>query len=92
MSKFSDVVKSDVAKKTEYDKLLGLVNDIDTSDFVLKTKYNTNKTELVNNIPDTSDLLKKKIIITLKLQNQKIKFLKLVVSLKKPIIILKLQN
>ena len=92
MSKFSDVVKSDVAKKTEYDKLVGQVNNIDTSDFVLKTKYNTDKTQLVNKIPDTSDLLKTKIIITLKLQNQKIKFLKLVASLKKLIIILKLQN
>ena len=33
-------------KETVYDKLLAKVNNIDTSDFVLKTKYNTDKTEL----------------------------------------------
>ena len=30
-------------KKTEYNKLVGKVNNIDTSDFVLKTEYNTDK-------------------------------------------------
>ena len=46
-------------KKTEYNKLVGKVNNIDTSDFVLKAKYNTDKTELQNKIPDTSNLMKK---------------------------------
>ena len=32
---------------------------IDTSDFVLKSNYNTDKTELQNKIPDTSGLVKK---------------------------------
>ena len=41
LSKLSDVVKNDVVKKTVYDKLVAKVNNIDTSDFVLKTKYNT---------------------------------------------------
>ena len=31
-------------KKTVYDKLAAKVNNIDTSNFVLKTKYNTDKT------------------------------------------------
>ena len=35
------------------------VDNIDTSDFLLKTKYNTDKTELENKIPDTSGLVKK---------------------------------
>ena len=35
------------------------VDDIDTSDFVLKTNYNTKTTELENKIPDTSGLDKK---------------------------------
>ena len=35
------------------------VDNIDTSDFLLKTKYNTDKTELENKIPDTSGLAKK---------------------------------
>ena len=39
LSKLSDVVKNDVVKKTVYDKLVAKVNNIDTSDFVLKTKY-----------------------------------------------------
>ena len=38
-SKLSDVVKNDVVKKTVYDKLVEKVNNIDTSGFVLKTKY-----------------------------------------------------
>ena len=35
------------------------VNNIDTSDFVLKTKYQTDKTKLENKIPDATDLVKK---------------------------------
>ena len=42
-----------------YDKLVAKVNNIDTSDFVLKTKYQTDKTELEKKIPDVSDLVKK---------------------------------
>ena len=42
-----------------YDKLVAKVNNIDTSDFVLKTKYNTDKTELENKISDVSNLVKK---------------------------------
>ena len=59
LSKLSDVVKIDVVKKTVYNKLVAKVDNIDTSDFVLKTKYNTDKTELENKIPDTSGLVKK---------------------------------
>ena len=45
LSKLSDVVKNDVVEKTVYDKLVAKVNKIDSSDFVLKTKYQTDKTE-----------------------------------------------
>ena len=38
LSKLSNLVKNDVAKKTVYDKLDAKVNNIDTSDFVSKTK------------------------------------------------------
>ena len=58
LSKLSDV-KNDVAKITVYDKLLAKVNSIDTSGFVLKTKHDTDKSELENGIPDTSGLVKK---------------------------------
>ena len=46
-------------KKALYNILVAKVNNIDTSDFGLKTKYNTDKTELENKIPDTSGLIKK---------------------------------
>ena len=59
LSKLSDVVKNDVVKKTVYDKLVAKVNNIDTSGFVLRTKYDTDKSELENKIPDTSGLVKK---------------------------------
>ena len=59
LSKLSNVVKNDAIKKTEYDKLVAKVNNIDTSGFVLKTKYDTDKSELENKIPDTSGLVKK---------------------------------
>ena len=42
-----------------YDKLVEKVDNIDTSDFVLKTKYQTDKTELENKIPYVSNLVKK---------------------------------
>ena len=43
-------------KKTVYNKLVAKVDKFDTSDFVLKTKYSTDKTELENKIPDISNL------------------------------------
>ena len=58
-SKLSDAVKNDIVKKTVYDKLAAKVNIIDTSDFVLKTKFQTDKTELEKKIHDVSDFLKK---------------------------------
>ena len=59
LSKLSDVVKNDVVKKDVYDKLVAKVDNIDTSDFVLKTNYNADKTELQNKIPDVTDFVKK---------------------------------
>ena len=59
LSKLSDVVKNDIVKKTVYDKLVTKGNNIHTSDFVLKTNYNTDKTELENKIPDITNFLKK---------------------------------
>ena len=58
MSKFSNAVKNEVVTKTVYDKLVAKVNNIDTSGFALKTKYDAGKTELEKEIPDTSNLVK----------------------------------
>ena len=59
LSKLSDVVKNDVIKKDVYNKLVTKGNSIDTSGFLLKTKYDTDKSKLENKIPDTSGLVKK---------------------------------
>ena len=63
LSKLSDVVKNDVVKKTEYNKLVTKVDNIDTTGFVLKTTYDTDKSNLEKKISDadkktldTSDL------------------------------------
>ena len=59
MSKLSDVVKKDVVKKAVYDKLAAKVNNFDTTDFALKTKYQTDKTELEKKTPNVTDFVKK---------------------------------
>ena len=59
LSILSNVVKNDVVKKVDYNKLDAKVYNIDINDFVLKTKYSIDKTELENKIPDTSNFAKK---------------------------------
>ena len=59
LRKLSKVVKNDVVKKDVYNKLVAKVDNIATSDFVLKTKYNADKTELENKIPNVTDFVKK---------------------------------
>ena len=54
LSKLSDVVKNDNVKKSLHDKLVIKVNNIDSSDFVLKTKY-----KVGTKTPDVSNLVKK---------------------------------
>ena len=63
LSKLSDVVKNDVIKKAEYNKLVNKVNNIDTSRFILKSKYDADKIELEKKIPDTSNLIENQTII-----------------------------
>ena len=57
MSKLGDLVKNDVVKKAVYDKLVAKVHNIDTSDFVLKTEYQTDKAELEKKIPNVNNLV-----------------------------------
>ena len=68
LCKLSDAIKNDVLKKTVYDKLVAQVNDIDISGFVLKTEYDTDKSDLEKKISDAdkktltlANLLKKQI-------------------------------
>ena len=55
LAKLSNVLKNDVVTKTEYNKLVTKVDNIDTTGFDLKTKYDTDN-------PD----LEKKLVIKLK--------------------------
>ena len=42
-----------------YNKLATKENNVDTSEFVLESKYQTDKTELEKKIPDVTDFVKK---------------------------------
>ena len=52
----SDAVKNDVVKKSAYDKLVAKVNNIDTSRFALKTKYQIGRAELERKTADVTNL------------------------------------
>ena len=51
--------KNDVVRKNVHDKLVIKVNNIDTSGFALKNKYDADKSELEKKTPNTSGLVKK---------------------------------
>ena len=77
LSKLSDVVKNDVIKISVYNNLLTKVNNIGTSGFALKTKYDAERKEYLG-------------FTEKKLQIQERKFLVLMGLLKIQIIMLKL--
>ena len=52
-----------------YNKLVAKVDNIDTTDFVLKTKYNSGKIELEKKIPDVADFVKKVKLAELENEN-----------------------
>ena len=60
-------LNNEVVKKTVSDKLVAKVNNIDISGFVLKTKYDIDKSDLENKIRDADKKVPKKQIIILKL-------------------------
>ena len=70
LAKLRNVVKNDVVKKTEYDKLVNKVNGIDNTIFVSRTKYEKDGSDFEDKIdkidkkiPDVSDFVKKHILI-----------------------------
>ena len=67
LSKLSNVVNNEVVKKTEYDKLVTKVNNINigTGKFILKSDYDADKTELENKIPNISNLATKAALTTI---------------------------
>ena len=87
IAKLSNVVKNDVVKKTEYNKLVAKVDNIDTTNFVKKNKYEKDSADFEDKIdkidkkiPGVTSLVKKQILI-LKLLKWKAKYLVLVVWL-----------
>ena len=52
LANLSNVVKNDVVEKSEYNKLNTKVDIIDATGFVLKTKFDTDKSDLKNKISD----------------------------------------
>ena len=48
-----------MCKKSVHEKLVPKVNNIDHMKFLLKKKYDADKTELEKRIPNTSGLVKK---------------------------------
>ena len=82
LSKFSNIVNIDIAKNTEYDKLVTKVSTIHSSIFVFKTQYNTDKSGLEKKIndagkknPNISGLVKKKRFVMLRSLKLKLKYL-----------------
>ena len=54
LAKLSNVLKKDVVKKTEYNKLVTKVDNIDTTGFVSKTKYENDGADLEQKISDVT--------------------------------------
>ena len=76
-----NVVKNDVVKKTEYDKLVTIVNGIGTTNFVLRatnekdgSDFEDKITKIDKKMSDISDLVKKQILM-LKLLKKKVRYL-----------------
>ena len=69
IAKLSNLVKTDIVKKTEYDKLVNEVKSIDNTNFVSRTKYEKDGSDFEDEInridkkiPDISDLIRKWIV------------------------------
>ena len=67
LSKLSDVVRNDVVKKTEYNKLVTKVDNIDTTNFVKKNKYEKDGSDFEDKI---SKIDKKYLILVVWLKKQ----------------------
>ena len=66
LSKLTDVVKNNVVKKIEHKQLVRKVDNIDTTNFVKKNKYEEDGSDFedkISKIPDVSVWLKKQILI-----------------------------
>ena len=71
LSKLSDVVKNDVVKKTEYNILVTKVDNIDTKNFVKKTKYEKDGSDFEDKI---SKIDKKYLVLVVWLKKNRFQF------------------
>ena len=55
LSKLSNVVNNEAVKNSMYDKLVAKLNAIDSSELVLKSKYDIDKSDLENKINDADE-------------------------------------
>ena len=76
LAKLSNVVKNDVVKKTEHNKLVTKVDNIDTTDFAKKNKYEKDGSDFEDTIskidkklPYVTGLVKKQIAMLKLLKN-----------------------
>ena len=76
LAKLSNVVKNDVVKKNEYSSLKTKVDNIDTSSYITKTKFENDKSDLDGKIdktdkkiPDVNDLVKKPALTAVENKN-----------------------
>ena len=67
LAKLSNVVKNDVVKKTEYNKLVTKVDNIDTTNFVKKNKYEKHGTDFEGK---TDKIDKKYLMLLILLKNR----------------------
>ena len=67
LSKLSDIVKNGVAKKTEYNKLVTKVDNIDTTNFVKKNKYEKDGSDFEDKI---NKIDKKYLMLLVRLKRQ----------------------
>ena len=74
LAKLSNVVNNDVIKKTEYNKLVTKVDNIDNTNTFSRSKYENDGSyfedkidKIDKKIPDVTNLVKKKQILILKL-------------------------
>ena len=63
LSKLSDVVKNDVIKISVYNKLVANVNNIDTSGYALKTKYDADREEYLGFREEKIQIQKRKFLV-----------------------------
>ena len=75
LSKLSNAVNNEIAKKNIYDTLVAKLNNVDTTGFVLKAKYDTDISDLEKKISD-ADKKYPVLVVLFKTQIMMLKLIK----------------